>query len=113
MRYTESAMSKLNKDDLVIRVALDVQNNQNSILSDTNNELSELRKKYNKLKSDLKVSKSVTEAMKNQIVVLESKYWSNEQYSRRERLEISGIPSDTEAGKLKEMVLKIFGKRRF
>lgn len=51
--------------------------------------------------------------MKNQIVVLENKCWSNEQYSRRERLEISGIPSDTEAGKLKEMVLKIFGKRRF
>ena len=57
MRYTESAMSKLNKDDLVIRIALDVQNNQNSILSDINKELSELRKKYNKLKSDLKVSK--------------------------------------------------------
>ena len=57
MRYTESAMSKLNKDDLVIHIALDVQNNQNSILSDINNELSELRKKYNKLKSNLKVSK--------------------------------------------------------
>ena len=113
MLYTESALSKLNKDDLIIRIALDMQNNQNSILSDINNELSELRKKYNKLKSDLKVSKSVTEAMKNQIVVLENKCWSNKQYSRPQCLEISGIPSDTEAGKLKEMVPKVFGKRRF
>ena len=85
----ESALSKLNKDDL-IRIALDKQKTQNSILSDMRNELpdmknelSELRKNYNELEADLKVSKSVTEAMKNHITVLERKCWSNEQYSRR------------------------------
>ena len=116
MTCTESALSKLNKDDL-IRIALDMQKTQNSILSDmknelTNmkNELSELRKNYSKLKADLKVSKSVTEAMKNHIIVLECKCWSNEQYSRRECLEISGIPSHTEAGKLEETLLKVFEK---
>ena len=35
---------------------------------------------------------------------------SNEQYSRRECLEISGIPSDTETGKLEETLLKVFEK---
>ena len=115
MAYTESALSKLNKDDL-IRIALDMQKTQNSILSDMKNELtdmknelSELRKNYNKLEADLKVSKSVTEAMKNHIV-LERKCWSNEQYSRHKCLEISGIPSDTEAGKLEEILLKVFEK---
>ena len=34
-------------------------------LSDMKNKLSELRKKYIKLEADLKVSKSVTEAIKN------------------------------------------------
>ena len=48
--------------------------------------------------------------MKNHIIVLERKCWSNEQYSRRECLEISGIPSDTEAGKLEETLLKVFEK---
>ena len=116
MAYTESALSKLNKDDL-IRIALDMQKTQNSILSDMRNELtdmknelSELRKSYNKVKADLKVSKSVTEAMKNHIIVLERKCWSNEHYSRRECLEISGMPSDTEAGKLEETLLKVFEK---
>ena len=116
MTYKESALSKLNKDDL-IRIALDMQKTQNSILSDMKNELtdmknelSELRKNYNKLEADLKVSKSVTEAMKNHIIVLERKCWSNEQYSRRECLEISGIPSDTEACKLEETLLKISEK---
>ena len=83
---------------------------QNSILSDMRKELSELRKNCNKLEADLKVSKSVAEAMKNHIIVLERKCWSNEQYSRRECLEISGIPSNTEAGKLGETSLKFFGK---
>ena len=69
-------------------------------LSDMKNELSELRKNYNKLKADLKVSKSVTEVITNHIIVLERKCWSNEQCSRRECLEISGIPPDSEAGKL-------------
>ena len=117
MAYTESALSKLNKGDL-IRIALDMQKTQNSILpdmknelTDMKNELSELRKNYNKLKADLKVSKSVTEPIKNHIIVLERKCWSNEQYSRRECLEISGIPCDTEAGKLEETLLKVFEKR--
>ena len=65
MAYTESALSKLNKDDL-IGIALDLQKTQNSILpdmrnqlSDMKNELSERRKNCNKLEADLKVSKSV------------------------------------------------------
>ena len=48
-----------------------MQKTQNSVLSDMKfelsdikNELSELRKNYNKLEADLKVCKSVTEAMK-------------------------------------------------
>ena len=36
--YTESALAKLNKDDL-IRISLDMQKTQNSILSDMKNEL--------------------------------------------------------------------------
>ena len=80
MAYMESALSKLNKDD-VIQIAPDMQKTQSSILSDMRNELSKLRKIYSKLEGDLKVSKSVTEAVKNHITVFEHKCWSNEQYS--------------------------------
>ena len=61
MAFTESALSKLNKDDLIL-IALVMQKTQNSILSDMKNELtdmknklSELRKNYNKLEANLKV----------------------------------------------------------
>ena len=112
----ESALPILNKDDL-IRIALDMHKTQNFILSDMKNELtdmknelSELRKNYNKLEADLKAPKSVTEAMKNHLIVLERKCWSDEQYSRRECLEIYEIPSDTEAGKLEEILRKVCEK---
>ena len=42
MAYTESALSKLNKDYL-IRIALDMQKFQNYILSDMKNELSDIK----------------------------------------------------------------------
>ena len=80
MAYTKSALSKLNKDDL-IGIAPDMRKAQISILPDTENKLSELRKNYNKPEVDIKVFKSVTEAMRNHIIVLEQKCWSNEQYS--------------------------------
>ena len=49
-------------------------------------------------------------AMKNHIVALEHKCWSNEQQFSQECLKISGISSDTEAGELEETVLKVFEK---
>ena len=75
MAYTKSLLSSLNKDDLIC-IALDMQNlklDTSSILTDIKNELSESRKSYNKVEAELAVSKSVTEIMRKQIVMLEQK----------------------------------------
>ena len=48
--------------------------------------------------------------MKNNIVALKRKCWSNEQFSRREFLEMSGIPSDTDAGKFEKVIVKVSEK---
>ena len=79
MAYTKSSLSRINKDDL-IRIALDMQNlklDTKSVSINIKNEISELRKSYSKLQNDLTVSKSVTEIMKKQIVMLEQKSWNN------------------------------------
>ena len=79
MAYTKSSLSRINKDDL-IRIALDMQNlklDTKSVSINIKNEISELRKSYSKLQNDLAVSKSVTEIMKKQIVMLERKSWNN------------------------------------
>ena len=71
MAYIESSLSRLNKYHLICN-AIDMQNSKlgtNSILTDTMNELSQLRNSYNKLEADLGVSKSITEIMMKQIVM--------------------------------------------
>ena len=45
MAYTESALSKENKDDL-IRMALDMQKTQSSVLSDMRNEVTDMKRNY-------------------------------------------------------------------
>ena len=44
------------------------------------------------MESDLAVSRNVNAKLVERLVVTERKYWVNEQYLRRECLEISGIP---------------------
>ena len=78
------------------------------MLTDHKNELSELRKSYNKLEADLAVSNSVTSTMRKQTVMLERKSWSNEHCSERKSLEISGSLSSTEDSQLERAVLQIF-----
>ena len=56
MAYVESALFKLNKEDL-IRIALDMQKSQKYILPDMKIQQSVLRKNYRELEADLNVSK--------------------------------------------------------
>ena len=83
MAHTENSLSRLNKDDL-IRLALDYQQKYDITLDKISKELAELRKSYNKLESDLAITKAVNESLRNQILTLERQCWSNAQYSRRE-----------------------------
>ena len=105
--HTSESLSKLNKEDLV-RLALDYQHKQDSLLNKINEDLTELRRNYTRLESELQISKSVTTLQQKKIVALERQCWSNEQYSRRECLEISGIPDNTE--NLEKTVLEVFSK---
>ena len=109
MAHTSESLLKLSKDDLV-RLALDYQQKQDLLLNNINQELSELSKNYSRLESELAISKTVTSIQKQQIIALEKQCWCNEHYSRRECLEISGIPSNTRDDKLEETVLEVFQK---
>ena len=109
MAHTEVSLLKLTKEELV-RITLDLQKKQDLLLNKINNDLADLRKNYSALESELSVSRTVTTNQKKQIVELERNCWSNEQYSRRECLEVTGIPGDTHNDKLEETVLNVFKK---
>ena len=84
---------------------MDYQQKYDITLDKISKELAELRKSYNKLESDLAITKAVNESLRNQIITLERQCWSNAQYSRRETLEISGIPENIDDGELEGKVL--------
>ena len=95
MSHTELSLMRLNKEDLV-RMVLDYQGKFNNILDELKNDLNELKTKFCKLESYLHISRNVNDKLSDKLIVLECKCHANEQYSRRECLEISDIP--TEAG---------------
>ena len=91
-------------------MALDYQQKYDVTLDEITKELAELRKSYKKLESDLVVTKAVNEPLRNQIVKLERQCWSNAQYSKRETLEISGIPKNIDEGELEGKVPTVLSK---
>ena len=79
--------------DKVTAVALEYQNKFDCTLANINKEISDLRSNYEKMQSELCVSRQVDSKLREQMILLERQCWSNCQYSRRECLELSGLPS--------------------
>ena len=79
-------------------------------LSNINKELSELRNDFEKIESELSVSKNVNSKLHERLVALERQCWGNSQYSRRECLEIIGISDSISNDDLEETAIKIFDK---
>ena len=89
---------------------MDYQNKFDTVLNNINSELLDLKNKFTKLESDLEISRNVNNKLVDQVTTLERKCWENEQYSRRECIEISGIPQSIEQISLEKTVLKAFDK---
>ena len=77
------------------------------MLLNINTELTSLRDSFTKMESQLLVTTIVDDNLVKQNRILERKCAANEQYSRRECLEISGIPDSISNNNLKETLLKV------
>ena len=78
-----------------------------------NTVLEEVRKlngSISKLHTELAVTKNVDNLLLTRLTTLERQCWANFQYSRRECLDIVGIPSEVSGEVLQEKALNIFGK---
>ena len=105
----EAAVRKLGKEE-IIKLALEYQSKFESTLScinDIKTDLSELRKYYEKLESDVIMTKQVNTKLCDKMKFLERQCWANKQYSRRECLEISGVPESITDNDLEGKVLKL------
>ena len=112
MALNEAALRKLGKEK-IIKLALEYQSKFESTLSsisDIKTDLSELRKYYEKLESDVIITKQVNTKLRDKMKFLERQCWANEQYSKRECLEISGVPESVTDNDLEGKVLKLLEK---
>ena len=120
MSLTQVQLNKLTKDE-VIAFTLEVQEKYNEKLHISEkleqaiNDISllqktveDLCKKNVELESSLAVSKNVNDQLLKRVVDLERQTNANSQYSRRECLEISGIPKKVDDDNLEAKVCEIF-----
>ena len=74
------------------------------------NEVRKLNGNLEKLRSELDITKNVNSLLSDRLTSLERQFWANAQYSRRECVEISGIPKSMEDNALESTLCKIFDK---
>ena len=94
MVLTRAAVEKMAKEDLIAMV-LNYDNTIDRTLSDLNKEISKLNKNLERLDSELSISKTVNNELHKRVIELEKQCWKNEQYSRRECIEIDGLSETT------------------
>jgi len=105
---TEADFMSLNKNQLVSMI-INLKN-ENASLRDISSKLESIEHKMIQIQSELSVSKTVTNLLSERVVSLERKMANQAQYSRRECLEITGIPTTVLQRDLEEKVRFIFTK---
>ena len=81
-----------------------------SVNSDLVDELRKMRDGFNQMKSDPSVTKKVDTLLSERLQTIENQFCANTQYSRRECLEISGIPSSVSDSDTEDVVCKAITK---
>ena len=107
---TEESLNKLSKTDLVA-LAVNLQDKMETMKRNLNEKVSNLTEEVQKLNTNFELLKSDfsgTRIENNSIN--ERQCWANAQYSIRECLEITGIPSSVSDKDLEEVVCKAITK---
>ena len=107
MHNIEHSLLKLSKDRLA-RLVWN-QGKFYSVLQSLKDGISEIKSKFSVLESELPVSKNVTDNLTKYIKIVERKYHKNEQYSKRECLEISGFLAVLKIALLKTLFWSCLG----
>ena len=107
--YTEEALDKSNKKEL-ITILLPLQSKVESANNEILEQVHQLNQKFSQLESENSIVKQANSLLSKRLVNMERQCWANAQYSRRECLEVVGIPDSIQNKKLEDKVLTIFKK---
>ena len=111
--YTEETLRALNKNQ-TIDLFFKTQEQANTTIASLTAEIKHLNENFQKLESDVSVVKNVNNILSKQMSSIERQYWKNDQYSRRECVEVGGgggLPSSIEDKDLEPTVCRHNGGR--
>ena len=106
MVHTEATLKGLNKPDL-IELVLQLESEINSQIKELISKIRDLVTQMKKVRVDVAIVENVNEKLVNQLTETEQQFWANVQYSRRECLEVVGIPTSIPNDLLEAYVSKI------
>ena len=106
---SEESLNKLTKPEIV-SAYMNLQTKMTKMESSMINKVRKLNGNLERLRSELDVTKNVNSLLSDRLTSLERQCWENGQYSRRECVEISGIPRSVEDNALESTLCKIFDK---
>ena len=107
--HTEAVLNKLTKPELV-QLLLKTEATLGSQITDLSKEIKDTLTYLKKLEADIAVVKTVNDRLVERIIKTERQCWENAQYSRRDTLEIVGIPNSVGNSVLEETVRDVFKK---
>ena len=99
--YRNESLQSISKKDM-IPIVLPLQKKLNQANNKVLEEIRKLNDNFSKLESELSVTKQVSSLLSRTLVNMERQCWANAQYSKRECLDITGIPSKAETDVLEE-----------
>ena len=104
---TNESLHNINKKDL-IPILLLLQNKLDQVNNNALVEMRKLNESFFNLLAQVSLTKQINTLLPSRLVSIERQCWLNAQYSRRECLDIVGIPSEVEADALEEKVVANF-----
>ena len=107
--YTEKNLDNLLKKDL-ITIVLAMQSKMSANSAEVLEEICKLNSKFEILQSDFLVTKKVNFKLSSRLVNMECKSWATAKYSKRECLEVVGIPREVEQKDLEGKMLSVLEK---
>ena len=104
--YTEDALRALKKTQL-IELFLKSQEHIKGIINSLTEETKNLNENVKRLEPDVAVAKNVNIILCKQTVSVKRKCWKNAQYSRRECVEVVGLPLSIADDQLEDTVCRV------
>ena len=107
--FTEESLNKLPKQELVL-MYLKVSKKMESLNDHLLEEVKHMRDTFRHMESELSIVKNVNSLLSKRLVDMERQCWANAQYSRRECLEVVGIPQSVKDDELENVVIQVANK---